>query len=633
MRAAEEEAARLEEERLKVEEEERIKRAEEDKILATEEEARIAAADDALAAEAAEFASFHADRQKVLEKFREKEKAAHDWERFSTCCPRPDPQQEKEINGYEKGILAGEGQLLGDALDTAQDNELVVMEAEMYCHWALAEEKPEVASQLREYQARIRALTEKVLDRSTARVLHTADKYQNDKGEIQVHDSRSGFKYALWANHVKNPRFKQIEVPELDIVVELPKAIAVATIAVRMVHRNYCSFQHRCKNELMSVGGVFSVDLLTLPSLPNMAKGWTLRTMTPLAQDIKKVPYPIPPAGADQTVSSEVDTDAPPVIVTYKLPSDLVLVEPKPQVGWWDEEAAEWKTEGVTDVTVEDGMLSYSSVKLTYMALLQSRTAMLPYKKWSLRPSSSGDMCTISVTPNNNRFGSSPIEFEVGDGWCRLASPDIPELSTLCVEKLSPWVLLNRLSTCGVHLMPEDRDCYFVELDKKDSDLEAAFCKDLALLAPAFMLANSKWNKGIGKHDCMVRFAEVADFDRTLAVDLDKVFSREKESVKVMLRKLKGCVMVDAKDQLDDLAPELKVHMADGRDNIGAAAVRSRRDGYETPLEPLKYSQTVLSMLKGVASDEALQRVNSASAPFTESVKNLLLLLRVFTFG
>ena len=181
--------------------------------------------------------------------------------------------------------------------------------------------------------------------------------------------------------------------------------------------------------------------------------------------------------------------------------------------------------------------------------------------------------------------------------------------------------------------MPEDRDCFFIEIDKKETDLEVAFCKDLALLAPSFMIASSKWNKEISKDDCMVRFAEVTDFDRTLAVDVEKVFAREGDAVRVMLRKLKGCVVVDAKDELEALSPELKIHMADGRDNIGAAAVRSRRDGFETPLEPLKYSQTALSLLKGLASEEALQRVNLAKAPFTENVKNLLVLLRVFTFG
>jgi hypothetical protein len=133
MAAAEEEAAKLEVERLKVEAEEKARRAEEDEILVLEEQMRVSKTDEALAAEAAEFAPFHADRQKALDKFREKEKAAYDWGRFSTCCPRPNPAHEKEVNGYEKAVLdAPQGQLLGGALDTAQDNELVVAEAGLY---------------------------------------------------------------------------------------------------------------------------------------------------------------------------------------------------------------------------------------------------------------------------------------------------------------------------------------------------------------------------------------------------------------------------------------------------------------------------------------------------------------------
>lgn len=57
-----------------------------------------------------------------------------------------------------------------------------------------------------------------------------------------MHDHRADFKYALWVNHVKNPRFKQIEVPELGITAELPKSLAVASIAVRLTVRR-CSFK------------------------------------------------------------------------------------------------------------------------------------------------------------------------------------------------------------------------------------------------------------------------------------------------------------------------------------------------------------------------------------------------------
>ena len=63
------------------------------------------------------------------------------------------------------------------------------------------------------------------MDRATAHLLHTADKHQNEDGEILVNCVRDDFKYALWMNHVKNPRFKAIEVQDFDgLSLELPTA-------------------------------------------------------------------------------------------------------------------------------------------------------------------------------------------------------------------------------------------------------------------------------------------------------------------------------------------------------------------------------------------------------------------------
>jgi hypothetical protein len=51
--------------------------------------------------------------------------------------------------------------------------------------------------------------------------------------------------------------------------------------------------------------------------------------------------------------------------------------------------------------------------------------------------------------------------------------PDVPELAALSAMRLSPHQLLSKLSQCGVHLLPEDRDCIYVELDAKETALEA----------------------------------------------------------------------------------------------------------------------------------------------------------------
>ena len=45
------------------------------------------------------------------------------------------------------------------------------------------------------------------------------------------------WKLAIWINHVKNPRFRLLELPELDIYMNLPKSFALANAAIRILHQ------------------------------------------------------------------------------------------------------------------------------------------------------------------------------------------------------------------------------------------------------------------------------------------------------------------------------------------------------------------------------------------------------------
>ena len=146
--------------------------------------------------------------------------------------------------GYETTLAETVSPSLSDALDTAENHELIVREAELYRDWALSEGKAEDAEALVRCRRRVRELTETTVDRATAHLLHTADKHQNEDGEILVNCVRDDFKYALWMNHVKNPRFKAIEVQDFDgLSLELPKELSMATIALRAFHRTYCEFE------------------------------------------------------------------------------------------------------------------------------------------------------------------------------------------------------------------------------------------------------------------------------------------------------------------------------------------------------------------------------------------------------
>lgn len=69
--------------------------------------------------------------------------------------------------------------------------------------------------------------------------------------EKNVVTGRKGdWKLAIWINHVKNPRFRLLELPELDIVINLPKSFALANAAIRLLHQTVNPL-YRSKNIYM----------------------------------------------------------------------------------------------------------------------------------------------------------------------------------------------------------------------------------------------------------------------------------------------------------------------------------------------------------------------------------------------
>lgn len=49
--------------------------------------------------------------------------------------------------------------------------------------------------------------------------------------------AQAGFDLAVWVNTSKNPRLKAVELASLQMVVEIPKQIALANLALRVQHR------------------------------------------------------------------------------------------------------------------------------------------------------------------------------------------------------------------------------------------------------------------------------------------------------------------------------------------------------------------------------------------------------------
>lgn len=73
------------------------------------------------------------------------------------------------------------------------------------------------------------------------------------------------WKLALWINHVKNPRHRLLELPELDIYIKLPKSFALANAAIRIYHQTVNPL-YKSKNAYMPLVRLSFVQVFLLHS-------------------------------------------------------------------------------------------------------------------------------------------------------------------------------------------------------------------------------------------------------------------------------------------------------------------------------------------------------------------------------
>ena len=243
----------------------------------------------------------------------------------------------------------------------------------------------------------------------------------------------------------------------------------------------------------------------------------------------------------------------PPIRLTLPLSKGIVVLDDSPKVGWWDEGGERWRTEGISDVQFDSEVysLSFNTVCLTKLALLQSRVFLMPYESWFLCPQGGKGGGRLLLTLNVSNFSES-FQFEVRNGQVALIKPELPQASEFQRQPMGPRALLHRLQQIGLNLMPLDKDSAYVETGLKSAEVEALACNGVAMLADGFLVASSKWNKGTGETTCLYRVSEVLDFGRTRLEHAHRIFSKAKtegpRSTMCIARTAKGVTFADSLD-------------------------------------------------------------------------------------
>ena len=71
-------------------------------------------------------------------------------------------------------------------------------------------------------------------------------------------------------------------------VVQIPKLIALASVAMRVQWREADEHLDECTADSMAIGGVLHLDILSLPAPASKTSSWTLRAVTPDTQVIHR---------------------------------------------------------------------------------------------------------------------------------------------------------------------------------------------------------------------------------------------------------------------------------------------------------------------------------------------------------
>lgn len=258
--------------------------------------------------------------------------AGEEWNRYISCNPLPKPTDESSVGEFLAAEAATVPESVEEAVDRMEAVLSIVKEIDSIIIWQAQLGKDH--SKLLERKDQLLKLVSRISDMATAWFLHRCDYFTDDDGGIRFEHKLGDCQWGIWLNVTKNPRTKLVEYPHLNLIFEIQKQVALAPVAIRaQILPTIDEFNDVCTNELMAAGPVISMDLLSLPpACKTTVRQWVIRFHGPLTNTISKIPYPIPPAGADPNTWSSEEDIAPLTITADVTPKLAYLGQQQLQV-------------------------------------------------------------------------------------------------------------------------------------------------------------------------------------------------------------------------------------------------------------------------------------------------------------
>merc|ERR1719494_617034 len=202
--------------------------------------------------------------------------------------------------------------------------------------------------------------------------------------------------------------------------------------------------------------------------------------------------------------NAQQPTTNPPVMVSFKLPANVMYHE-QPQLARWEETKNHWRLDGISDMTYDEEtkMLSFKTCNFGPFAVFQDLYLNMPFQSWEIHPVAVNN-CSITMIA-----AIVELEIQVKGAECCLTKPDdAPELEHIRNKWMAPKQFMQALRVSGINVFPAEDASKYVSIQTKDEKLEQSLYKQMALTASGFAYSWSRWNADCGKEKVIMQGVE-----------------------------------------------------------------------------------------------------------------------------
>lgn len=528
-----------------------------------------------------------------------------DWEIFTQCDHFIDVRYQADVNTFITQWREFEDVDLPGLFEHIHQSNMILTQLIQMMQNA------EVSQEIAEYErcksqiAEIRELINQKIELITIRHLVFSDKFAGAKNEVQVSCQADGISFGMWVNLSKNPRNKEIEFPGLTI--EIPKAVAMTSIAIRMLMLPNKPFDE----QFLFIDRLIQCEFLQLPTPPKRIGTMTLR-QSPHKNALVNISYPLRNITAAQPpLNFKVQLD-PGCLTDYVKDATVVMIQQGSVVSQHISKIA---------VDQENNEVAFSSMAVGVFGIAIPRYSHFPLQFW--------EITSTSETSIEIYVRTQLVELAIdinAEGRCSMESP-------FSFSNLTPVAAVEFMMERGINIIaPKEVD----GITPKRPDLEAVLAQGLADVVTGFVVTWSKWNSSLPPDRAMLIMREQVDFN-----DLD-IDQNEPEPEPAPPQGVPEEPEPEAPPPTEPQEGEIATQTA--KNPMKALLVKANHitevpnaedlEQYNlTPLEDAQIHQHLLPMFFEHAKEEVQKRVRNAPSFLCDATLYFLKQLRLFSMS